>query len=138
MSHASPVLALSGTDAHVLSVADGSTVLRLSSGRFLRVQEPPPGFLEALADESQGRDETVKYVKALNDTIASRDTSDAEARWPPHRTSSYSRAGLGPGGEATGSLRSTLWKFVPATGRISEHTVLGYDASYMPAETVIR
>lgn len=281
MPHTPRAVALPGTDAHVLSAPDGSTVLRLSSGRFVRVQEPPPGLLRALAVESQGTDETAEYVQALRDTIASREAAEAETRWTRHRRT-VGLVGEGPviervadaldgwgvdlqrfgtaqqllehrdrrletagadfslviayadtprdradwtrmdalpqsgcawlrayregqicyvdplsvvgddpssdqvlrrrlaahptpsllarwqevvahaepltlsagalltgrlltvalawaeSGEATGPLRSTLWKFVPATGRISEHTVLGYDAPHLPAEAVIR
>jgi hypothetical protein len=281
MPHTPPVVALPGTDAHVMSAADGSTVLRLSSGRFLRVQEPPPDLLDALADENQRTNETAEYVQTLHEVIATRETADAETRWPPQRrvvglvgegtiidgiadalqgwgvdlqrfttaqqlledrdrrlqaaekayslviayadtprdradwermdelpqsgcawlrayregqicfVDPLSTCGEDPSSEqvlrrrlaanptpslfttwheavvhaepltvsaqalitgrlltaalmwaqaaeATGSLRSTLWKFVPATGRISEHTVLGYSAPYMPEETVVR
>lgn len=85
MPHTSPVLPLPETHAHVLSAPDGSTVLRLSSGRFLRVQAPPPGLLPALADDAQGTHETAEYVQVLRDTITTRETADAETRWPSQR-----------------------------------------------------
>lgn len=281
MLHTPAIVALPGTDAHVLPAPDGSAVLRLSSGRFLRVQEPPPDLLGVLAGESRETDETDEYVQLLQHEIATRETADAETRWPPQQRTvglvgqgpmidaiaqalqgwdvdlqqfitprqlledreqrqrnadidyslviayadspceridwnhldelpqsgcawlrayregqicfvdPLSTSGEDPGseqvlrrrlaanptpslfstwheavghaepltvsaqalltgrlltaavtwtqaGEATGPLRSTLWKFVPATGRISEHTVLGYDAPYIPAETVVR
>ncbi|WP_210407097.1 hypothetical protein [Prauserella flavalba] len=34
--------------------------------------------------------------------------------------------------------RQTLWKFVPATGTVSEHPVLGYAPPHVPDEPVIR
>lgn len=280
MPSSSPVAALPGTDAHVLSAPDGSIVLRLSSGRFLRLQDPPPNLLEFSADHSRGTDQTVEYVRILRDTIASRQADETEERWPSNRRTvglvgegpvikcvadalegwdvrlrrfgtaqqllkdrerrlqtagtdcslviAYADApreraawarmdalpqsgcawlrayregqicfvdplsvdGEDPGsdqvlrrrlaahptprllarwrdadapaepltiavrtllagrllrvalawaeaGEDTGPLRSTLWQFVPATGRITEHTVLGYDTPYVPTETVV-
>ena len=39
----------------------------------------------------------------------------------------------GHGADSLAELRRTLWKFVPTTGELSEHTVLGYDNPYQPS-----
>lgn len=282
MPHPAPVVTLPGTDAQVLSAPDGAIVLRLSCGRFVRAQDPPPDLLDAVADEQPDTDETAAYVQTLRSAIASREAADAESRWPlarravtlagagtiidgladalrgcgadvrrfatahqlledrdrrrqgtgtddslviayadtPRERAGWERLDELPRsgcawlrayregqlcfvdplsvsdedpssaqvfrrrlaaaptpdlfmawheadahahaepltasaqalitarvltvalawaqeGEAMGGLRSTLWKFVPATGRISEHTVLGYDAPYLPEDPVV-
>lgn len=42
------------------------------------------------------------------------------------------------GGAEVDEYRRTLWKLVPATGQVTQHTVLGYDAPHVPASPAPR
>lgn len=74
-----------GTGAHVLVDAQGTEVVRVSSGRFLRLQAPPSALLDVLAGIPGGDEGSVAYAERLRSVVASREDEEAQRRWPGMR-----------------------------------------------------
>lgn len=89
MIHPQAVVALPGTDAHILSTSDGCPLLRLSSGKFLRIQDSPTGLVAALTAQPAGaassNDEIERFLQVLRDEISTWEAVDAGSRWEAKR-----------------------------------------------------
>ncbi len=94
---------LPGTGTDVLIDGDGTGAVRTASGRFLRLQSPPPGLFDALTGGA-GDEASSAYVDRLTRTMSARERDDAERRWPAHRRD----VALVGGGPVTEALAEAL------------------------------
>ncbi|MFW5418733.1 hypothetical protein J0910_19145 [Nocardiopsis sp. CNT-189] len=85
-----PIARVPGSGADALVERDGTGVVRTASGRFLRLQNPPPGLIGALAGAPEagtpaGGEAARAYAERLAAETAEREDGDAERRWPSAR-----------------------------------------------------
>ncbi|XKH54528.1 hypothetical protein LG293_12245 [Citricoccus nitrophenolicus] len=74
-----------GTGASILVDDTGVGVARTASGRFLRLQSPPPQLIGTLAGTDEGTTRSREHAADLRAELKARQTRDAESRWPAER-----------------------------------------------------
>ncbi|WP_198664104.1 hypothetical protein [Jiangella endophytica] len=92
----------------------GGGVVRTPSGRFLRLQDPPPGLAAALAGGRVDDAAAAEYADLLTAELVAREGRDADRRWPAARRDVC----LVGAGETVDALAEALsgWGIEPVAG----------------------
>ena len=73
------------TGASILLDHAGAGVARTASGRFLRLQSPPPRLVGTLAGTDEGTTQSREHAADLSAELQAREAADAQIRWPARR-----------------------------------------------------